>query len=459
MPDDAGTASWQAMVAGFRDRTGRPGPSTWELGRFPAGMEDHPVGGVSWYEAAAYCAFAGKSLPTIYNWFHHIGQEQLSDILVHSNMDGTGTAPVGRFPGLAAYGTYDMAGNVREWVWNGVGSQRYVMGGAWNEPSYMFKHLVAADPLGREPVNGLRCAKYLEPPANLLSAPVTPQRRFDPPEPLSDEAFALVRGVYAYDRTRPLDARVERMDDSMPAYRRETVSFATAYDDGRMEVHLLLPRDAAPPYQSVIWYPGNDVYMHRSSERFSSTYLFDFIPRGGRVLVHPVYKGMYERFEPPSMEPSTLRDRMIRWAQDISRTIDYLETREDLDASRIAYYGFSAGGVYGPVFTALEPRLKASILLGGGLLALPFRPESHPGIFAPRSATPTLMINGVDDFIMPHEMSQKAMLDLLGAPPAAKRLARLEGGHIPTNRLEIIREVLDWLDAHLGPVTRTTTTN
>ena len=40
----------------FRDKTGRPGPSTWELGTYPQGEADLPVGGVSWHEAAAYAA-------------------------------------------------------------------------------------------------------------------------------------------------------------------------------------------------------------------------------------------------------------------------------------------------------------------------------------------------------------------------------------------------------------------
>ena len=35
----------------FLDRTGRPGPATWELGTYPDGEDDLPVGGVSWYEA------------------------------------------------------------------------------------------------------------------------------------------------------------------------------------------------------------------------------------------------------------------------------------------------------------------------------------------------------------------------------------------------------------------------
>ena len=52
----------------FRDATGRPGPATWEAGSFPKGLEKYPVAGVSWYEAAAYAEFAGKSLPTVYHW-------------------------------------------------------------------------------------------------------------------------------------------------------------------------------------------------------------------------------------------------------------------------------------------------------------------------------------------------------------------------------------------------------
>ncbi len=448
-----GAIPWPEARDLFVDATGRPGPSTWEVGAYPPGEDDYPVSGISWYEAAAYCAFAGKSLPTIYHWYRALGQDQLSDILKHSNMDGDAKAPVGRFKGLGAYGTYDMAGNVREWTWNAAGDARYILGGAWNEPTYLFKHLIAQPPLGREPTNGVRCAAYPEPPAGELTAAVTPQREYERPAPLSDEAFAVVRGLYAYDAT-PLDAAVERVNDSLTSHRRETVSFRTAYGNERMEVHLLIPRDVAPPYQSVIWFPGDDVFLLRSSERFSSEYLIDFIPRSGRVLVQPVYKGMYERFEPPEYTPSALRDRMIRWAQDLSRTIDYLETRPDFDAGKVGYYGFSAGAVYGPVFAAVEPRVAASILLGGGLVPTTYRTEAHPAALAPRSRTPTLMINGRDDFLMPYELSQRPLFELLGAPDDRKRHARLEGGHIPTNRLEIVREVLDWLDQQLGAVQR-----
>jgi predicted esterase len=445
--------SWEEMISSFRDATGRPGPSTWELGSYPEGEADHPVGGIGWHEAAAYCAFAGKSLPTIYHWFRAIGQEQLSEILVHSNMGGTRKARVGEFKGLGAYGTYDMAGNVREWAWNATGDKRYILGAAWNEPAYLFKHLIAADPWARDPVNGVRCAKYVAPPSPPFLAEVAPQREYERPAPISEDAFALLRGMYAYDRT-PLEAKAESIDDSTRGYRHEIVSIRAAYGTERMNVHLLIPRDVSPPYQSVIWYPGDDVFLLRSSESFSSEYLFDFLPRGGRVVVYPIYKGMYERFEPPDFSPSGWRDRMLRWSQDIGRTIDYLETRPDFDPKRIAYYGFSGGANYGPVFMTVESRIATGILLAGGLVPLPVRPEMHSAHFAPRVRTPTLMINGRDDFILPYELSQQPFFALLGVPDHKKQHVRLAGGHIPTNRLEIIREVLDWLDRWLGPVQR-----
>ena len=119
-------------MARFRDKTDRPGPSSWELGRFPSGQDDYPVGGVSWYEAAAYAEVVEKSLPTVYHWYEASFARDIlySDILFHSNFSGKGPAPVGSYPGIGPFGTYDMAGNVKEWCFNASGDRRYILGSA-----------------------------------------------------------------------------------------------------------------------------------------------------------------------------------------------------------------------------------------------------------------------------------------------------------------------------------------
>jgi len=100
------------------------------------------------------------------------------------------------------------------------------------------------------------------------------------------------------------------------------------------------------------------------------SYYFDFLPRSGRALVYPVYKGTYERQLPRgaymSLGPNLQRDLVVQWSKDLGRTIDYLESRSDFDRGKLAYYGFSMGADDALPTIALEPRLKAAILLSGG---------------------------------------------------------------------------------------------
>ena len=112
---DGRVLSWEQAMTEFRDATGRPGPSTWEVGDYRSGQDDFPVNGVSWYEAAAYAAFAKKRLPTVYDWYRAASPGIYSDVLLFSNFDSAGPVRVGSRHGLGAFGTYDMAGNVREW--------------------------------------------------------------------------------------------------------------------------------------------------------------------------------------------------------------------------------------------------------------------------------------------------------------------------------------------------------
>lgn len=447
--------SWEEAMQLFRDSTGRPGPSTWELGEYPQGHDDHPVNGMSWYEAAAYAEFAGKQLPTIYHWRQAARPGYYADMTEFSNFSGGGLAPVGSYKGIGAFGTFDMAGNVKEWCWNESGGQRYIRGGAWNEPVYMFSDLDVRSPWNRSAQNGFRCVRYDLRQESGLQAPATrPIRYYRQDKPAPDEVFRLYRSLYAYDPAE-LDARAEGIDEENSYWKREKIAFAAAYGNERISGYFYIPKHATPPYQTIIYAdPGR-------STRLPSPYpgeaqWYDFLVKSGRAFLVPVLKGHYQRrYANPPAGPNEFRDRLILESEDFRRSIDYLVSRPDVDRGRLGVYGVSRGAYLLPLLAVGEQRLKTAVLVSAGLyfewLQLP---EDDPLHFLPRFRIPTLMINGRSDFIFPLRTSILPMFRLLGAPEKDKRQVFWDGGHgdIGPSAQMVIKESLDWFDRYLGPV-------
>ncbi len=447
--------SWQEALTHFRDATGRPGPTAWELGEYPGGQGDYPVSGVSWYEAAAYAKFVGRRLPTIYEWKVAAGPGIFSEILDLSNFGSKGPAPVGSYSGLGPYGTYDMAGNVKEWCWNATGNKRYSLGGAWSDAVYMFMDDDAYPPLERSPAFGFRLVQSAgeTPLPDSLTRPIpeTLVRDYRKEKPVKDAVFAVYKGLYEYDR-KPLNAKVEGSENSAEGWRKETITFDAAYGQERVTAYLFLPANSHPPYQTVVFFGHSGTFLPGSS-RNPELYFLDFIIKSGRALLFPVYKGSFERFVPASQEKGTSeeRDLEIEDFKDLARSVDYLETRPDLDHERLAYYGVSLGARWGAVMLALETRFRTAVLVGGGFSGRKQFPEIAEINFAPRVKIPVLMINGRYDFVHPVETSQQPMFKRLGTKEPDKRYALFDAGHVPA-RNDIIRETLNWLDTYLGPV-------
>ena len=444
-------------MARFVDSTGRPGPASWEVGTYPAGRGDHPVTGVSWYEAAAYAAWAGKSLPTIFHWNRVAFTVASSRIVPLANLGGSGSAPVGSTHSANRYGVEDLAGNAREWTWNASGDagSRFILGGGWTDPDYGFADSYAQPVFDRSPINGFRCMRYLDDDANraaLLRSIDRPTRDFMAEQPVDDEMFAQYLRQFDYD-PKPLDAKIEE-EIATPSGRRQKITFAAAYGGERMLAYLFLPSAGKPPYQVVVYFPGSGAISTRSSATLDLGRL-DFLATSGRAVIYPIYKGTYERggelkTDYPE-ETTDYKDYVVMWGKDLRRSIDYVETRPELDASRIAYYGLSWGGAMGAILPAVEPRIKTNVLYVAGLAFQRALPEADAINYIGRVKQPTLILNGELDFFFPLESSQRPMFELLGTPAEHKKRLIFPGGHsVP--RTEMIKESLAWLDQYLGPV-------
>jgi predicted esterase len=448
--------SWDEAIALFRDGAGRPGPKEWIQGEYPKGQDDFPVTGISWYEAAAYAEFAGKSLPTIYHWNRAAGPFSASFIVPASNFGGSGVLPVGSKQDVSPWGNYDMAGNVKEWVWTEAESgKRYVLGGAWDEPNYMFIDPDAQSPFLRASNIGFRCVKYIEPesiPKVATNPMPSPRRDLSKEKPASDQLFQAYRSLYSYDKT-PLNASVE-LAGNEEDWKVEKITYTAAYGNERAIAYLFLPTKVKPPFQTVLFFPGSNALLLRKFSLYPTAAL-DAILRSGRAVLYPVYKGTYERGDGMESDvadtTSTWRDHVIMWTKDASRAIDYADTRPELDHSKLAYYGYSWGAVMGAIVPAVEPRIKVVILGLGGLDFHRSLPEVDTINFISRVKQPALMLNGHYDFFFPVESTQEPFYRLLGSRKDQKKHLLYETGHnIPRN--ELIKETLNWLDQYMGPV-------
>lgn len=455
---DGAVQTFERAMRLFVDRTGRPGPSTWQASDYPPGQADFPVSGVSWYEAAAFARFKGRELPTAHHWQEALANSMFLWLLPASNFDGEGPRPVTGSRAMSHIGAYDMTGNVREWTATAAGDEYVILGGSWDDPYYIAGVVdSSASPLDRSPGNGFRLAATHDEPsvAELVRAPLTSRTTASPgsrQEPVTEEVYAAYSRIFDYDRT-PLNAQIESTS-ATHVWVRERIRFDAAYGAEQMLLHLYLPLGRSPPYQTVVYWPGWDTFGLADADEYFAKQL-DFIVKSGRAVAFPIYRGTFDRQVGsarvrPDFDTAAYRDNAIDTVKDMRRAIDYLETRSEIAANELAYFGYSWGGVNGPSALAQEPRLRIGVIQIGLLPPMASIPEVDPINALPRVHVPVLMLSGEFDPMVPVANARR-YFELLGTPAEHKRHIIAIGGHfIP--REVVIRETLDWLDARLGTV-------
>jgi formylglycine-generating enzyme required for sulfatase activity len=462
---DGRTLAWPEAIRGLVDRTGLPGPRTWSNQSFADGKADYPVTDITWYEAAAYAAFRGKQLPTIFQWEKAArngyspgagvaampwGAFYPGDPLTDRANFGSGPLPTTSAEfGMSAFGVYNMAGNVAEWTSNDSSAGFLATGGSWADSTYAFAQFGARPGFFASGKLGFRCARTdgrgdqggsrieLDQEVPQFAAP-------------SAQTFTALANAYQYEK-RPLDARVEETA-ATPEWRREKITFNGA-DGVRAIAYLYLPNHAARPLQVMHYVPAGDVASgHRSLPDSMDDRMAPFV-KGGRAAFGVVLQGYIERLNPPGFvvpEISTVEfaDLVLNRVTDLRRGLDYLETRPDIDSGRIAAVAPSAGALLGVILGAVETRYRAFVFIGAGIPGY-FRtisPAANPINFASKIRVPKLVLQGRYDEDTPLRTATEPFFNLL---PEPKRLALYDGGHVPSVEV-VIRETRDWLEEHLG---------
>lgn len=454
-------------IAVFVDTTGRPGPANWELGSYPTGAGDLPVGALSWYEAKAYARYRGLALPTVHHWARVAfapaegGSETAPAISRASNFDASGPGSATSATGIGPWGTVNTAGNVREWVWNQAGTQALAMGGAWSDYPGLYQDVYTVDPLNRAPQNGLRLMHtFGEPIEPALLDPVILVRESELTrrEPINDDAFEAMRFQFTHALGRPQSVKSEVIEQNDTWVAEEVLlSFGT---EQVVTLYVVKPVGTMTKLQPVIYMPHGGAFEKMPNrDMLAHVPYLDFIVRAGRALVIPIWTNTAQRYTPFPKDPAAIADRdrrtALAWHEDAAIAIDYLETREDIDASGVGYVGTSSGAINGPIVLSMEQRFSAAILIAGGIPHSRLRhPMYDPINYAPRVSIPVLMVNGRYDHLFLYENSQKRMFDLLGTSAKDKDHLIFDTGHFDFPRNQVAHEVSDWFDRYLGPVHR-----
>jgi len=278
-------------------------------------------------------------------------------------------------------------------------------------------------------------------------------------EPMDDEAFGMVRQFMEYDASARLRARTV-FSELRQVYKFEKIVFNGALGR-RIPAQLAIPRIRVAPYPCVLlihdlagskddWWEDENLIrgglLARKLLASGHAVLCLDLPAHGERTQEQDYEPTSE-LAFSSQQGSRLRSLLFQGVVDQRRALDYLETREEIDSSRIAVNGYGYGGLVALMLTTAEPRVGAI-----NVCALPMA-NGNPAVFAPRhfaprlSGKPVQVLAGRFDQNAPEEQTRHfhQLIDSV-----KKKLHVYESNHrLPK---EYSEHVLQWIRTQLKAV-------
>ena len=444
----------------FTDKYGQLGPANWSYGKFPAGLENLPVTGISWFEARAYARYSNLSLPNLYQWLFASGIPDdwftvNQSVTNESNYNSTQLREVSNNAG--SYNELNnIGGNVKEWALNPNGDEKEkysIMGGAYNEASYTFNNYYSLSPFDRSIGNGFRLSKNLSNKQSELDNEIIPdfKRNFDELEDVSDEVFEVYKSQFDYGN-KPLNSITTNIEDFNEGYTAQKFELETTYQsDEKLTGYIVFSNKFKDKYSPVIIFPNASSIGTNSDSEFPNLG-FKHLLDEGYAIIQPMYFNTYNREKILktfwASESEDYKDAIIKIGQDYKRTLDYIESRNDFDFSKMSYFGYSWGSTTSNYLLAIDERIKAAVICVGGLMLQKSKKEVEAHYYVRRIKTPILHIIGKEDGIFGYEENYKPWKKLIGTPKDKLKLIELDNvGHgLPFDT--IIKHHSNWIKAH-----------
>jgi len=276
--------------------------------------------------------------------------------------------------------------------------------------------------------------------------------------PVGDEASQVIKQCFEYDRNVSLDARVVETVELENCVREKIVF--TGNRQSRVPGYLAFPKNAKKPCPVVLQLHGfsasklswweNFTYgaMAQTTERLLSegyaVLALDALYHGERIQDYD-YGNLWSIIK--KQETYKYMELVNQSVIEYRRALDYLDTRGDIDMSRIGATGPSMGGIMTFYLSAVEPRITCAV----SCVVMPLEPLNHkrylindPTNAASAICCPLLMLMGKKDEWYTME-NGNALFDLVGSKE--KNIIWYDSGHsLP---VEHVNEIVKWFDKYL----------
>lgn len=265
--------------------------------------------------------------------------------------------------------------------------------------------------------------------------------------PVNATTFARIADLYQYDADLPLNGtEVESWTARIP-YTIEKVMYDSTHGQ-RVPGYFAHPGEGKPgPHPAVLLVHGANSFWGRH-EDWAMDWL-DILARAGYCVLCVDNADHGERMtKPTTIEPGSYRHRewMAQSVTDQRRGLDYLLTRPEVEASRLALLGGSLGGHIGSLVAGLDNRFAVVVLTVVGAWVREATDDARTRSvnmlnFAPRISAPVLMVNATGD-------SRELDEELFAAMPDPKQQIWIESTHYLPPR-ENSSDILAWLAENL----------